>query len=262
MIEPTIDVRTTQLAGGKAAILSVDNQAKLNVVGRKLVKQFSAAVDRLAVDGSIRALVVRGEGNRAFIGGADIREMAEFDQAAARVFITDLHGMCKRLRDFPVPTLARIDGYCLGAGMEVAASCDLRAASADAKFGMPEVRVGIPSVIEAALLPHLLGWGRARELLLTGDIFDAEAAHAMGFVQRLVPGPELDDAIDGWLSSILSAGPRAIRSQKELFRDWERAGLEQSIEAGIDAFAEAYCTDEPNRRMRAFLQAKGSLPRD
>lgn len=262
MIEPTIDVRTTNLPSGKVAILSVDNQAKLNVVGRKLVRQFSAAVDRLAGDCSIRALVVRGKGDRAFIGGADIREMADFDHEAARAFITDLHGMCKRLRDFPVPTLARIDGYCLGAGMEVAASCDLRAASADAKFGMPEVRVGIPSVIEAALLPGLVGWGRTRELLLTGDIVDAEAAHAMGFVQRLVPGPELDNAINDWLSSILSAGPRAIRNQKELFRQWERAGLEQAVEAGIDAFADAYRSEEPNRRMRGFLHARAARPRD
>ena len=262
MIEPTIDVRTTNLPSGKVAVLRVDNQARLNVVGRKLVRQFSAAVDRLAGDCSIRALVVRGKGDRAFIGGADIRELAEFDQEAARAFITDLHGMCKRLRDFPMPTLARIDGYCLGAGMEIAASCDLRAASADAKFGMPEVRVGIPSVIEAALLPRLVGWGRTRELLLTGDIVDAEAAHAMGFVQRLVPGPELDDAIDGWLSSILSAGPRAIRSQKKLFCQWERASLEQAIEAGIDAFADAYRSDEPNRKMRAFLHARAARPRD
>ena len=262
MNEPAVHLRITSSLGARVAILSVDNQAKLNVVGRNLVRQFSAALDRLGGDRSVRALVVRGEGDRAFIGGADIREMAEFDRESAREFIADLQGLCKRLRDFPVPTLARINGYCLGAGMEVAASCDLRAASADAKFGMPEVSVGIPSVIEAALLPRLVGWGRARELLLTGEIVDAEAAHAMGFVQRVVPSPELDDAVDGWLKSILSAAPEAIRNQKKLFRRWEQTGLDQAIREGIDFFADAYRTDEPKRRMRAFLHAKSGPPRD
>ena len=153
--------------------------------------------------------------------------------------------------------LARIESYCLGTGMEIVASYDLRAASTSSKFGMPEVRIGIPSVISAALLPRLVGWGRASGLVLTGDIVDGPAAHAMGFVQRLVPSMDLDDAIDGWLDSILAAGPAAIRSsQKALLRRWTQLDLESAIEVGMDFFADAYRTDEPHRRLRGFVNAK------
>ena len=243
---------------GTVAWLSVDNQSKLNVVGRDLIRTLTDALDRLAKDQELRALVLRGAGSRAFIGGADSREMVELDDPSARKFITALHGLCHRLRDFPVPTLARIDGFCLGAGMEIAASCDLRAASDDAKFGMPEVRVGIPSVIEAALLPRLVGWGRACELVLTGDIFGATKAYDMGFVQRLVPAAELDDAVNRWLGSILAAGPGAIRSQKELLKRWARLDLDSAIDAGVDFFSAAYRTEEPRQMMRSFLNARSN----
>ena len=262
MRKPAVRLRIRDLPGGPVAWVSIDNQSKLNVLGGGLARRLSAALDQLEASRSIRALVLRGEGSRAFIGGADLREMAELDAASARAFILDLHGVCRRLRDFPVPTLARIEGYCLGAGMEVAASCDLRAASPDSQFGMPEVRVGVPSVIEAALLPQLVGWGRTRELLLTGDIVNAQAALDMGFIQRLVPAADLDDAIEGWLASILSAGPVAVRDQKELFRLWERASLPRAIREGVRFFARAYRTDEPKRMMRAFLDGRSSQRRD
>lgn len=114
-------------------------------------------------------MVLTGAGDKSFIGGADIREMAALTPATAETFITRLHAMCACLRDLPVPVIARINGYAIGAGLEVAAACDLRVASNSAVFGMPEVKVGIPSVIEAALLPSLIGWGRTRELLYLGE---------------------------------------------------------------------------------------------
>lgn len=256
--DPTVRTTIEDRDGGRVARLSVDNQAKLNIVGSDLVRQLNESLDQLSEDSALRVLVLSGEGSLAFIGGADIREMVAFDETTARRFITDLHGLCRRLRDYCVPTLARIEGYCLGAGMEIAASCDLRAATTTAKFGMPEVRVGIPSVIEAAVLPRLVGWGKARELVLTGDIIDADEAKAIGFLQRLVPPQELDGAIDGWLESIIASGPAAIRDQKKLIRRWEQLALDDAVEIGIDAYADSYRTDEPRRMMQAFLDAKAS----
>lgn len=251
-----VHARLDDHGGGRVARLTVDNQAKLNILGADLIGALSANLDHLSADPGVRALVLSGAGTRAFIGGADIREMAAFDEASARAFITELHGLCRRLRDFPVPTLARIDGYCLGAGMEIAASCDLRAATTNARFGMPEVRVGIPSVIEAAVLPQLVGWGKARELVLTGDIIDAAEAQAMGFIERLVEPEELDPAIERWLDSIVAAGPAAIHDQKQLIRRWTELGLDAAIEAGIETYAMSYRTDEPKRMMQAFLDSK------
>src|SRR6185437_14972322 len=120
-----------------------------------------------------------------------------------------------------VPAIARIDGYALGAGLELAAACDLRVASERAVFGMPEVRIGIPSVVEAALLPKLIGHGRARRLLLTGETIGAVEALAWGLVDVVVQPEQLDRAVDELARPILAAGPQAIRLQKALILDWE-----------------------------------------
>ncbi len=119
---------------------------------------------------------------KSMIGGADIKEMARLDQKSAEKFITGLRDLCEAVRVFPAPVIARMPGWCLGGGLEVAAACDFRIAGYDAKFGMPEVRVGIPSVIHAALLPRLIGWGRARWLIMTAETIDAATALAWGLV--------------------------------------------------------------------------------
>lgn len=214
--------------------------------------EFVAAVEGLGDDESLRAVVVTGAGEKAFIGGANIDEMAQLDAGTAEAFITRLHQCCKALRELPVPVIARIQGYALGGGLELAAACDLRIASETAVFGMPEVKLGIPSVIEAALLPTLVGWGRAREILLLGENFSAADAEKWGLVQKVVPPADLDATVDRCISSILRNGPRAIRLQKKLIRAWEDLPLRDAIRAGIDSFAEAWKSDEPGERMQAF----------
>ena len=133
------------------------------------MEKFADRIEELAHDEMLRVVVLSGAGNRAFIGGADIDEMARLDEGSARAFISRLHRCCESLRDLPVPVIARITGYTLGAGLEIAAACDLRIADSTAVFGMPEVKLGIPSVIEAALLPMLIGWGRTRQICSLGD---------------------------------------------------------------------------------------------
>ena len=241
---------------GCVARLFIDNQAKLNILNSDLIRQLSTAVNSLAGEDRLRVAILTGAGERAFIGGADIKEMAELDKSAARDFITRLHEVCVALRELPVPLIARINGYCLGAGLEVAASCDLRIAADEATFGMPEVRVGIPSVIEAALLPRIIGLGKAAELVYTGESISASEALKCGLVERVVPRDQLDQAVDRWTESILEAGPRAIRLQKALIREWERLPLDQAIERGIESFASAYETDEPGRMMQRFFQRR------
>src|SRR6201996_5490932 len=147
--------------------------------------------------------------------------MGTLDPLKARDFLTTIHQACKVLRDLPVPVIARVNGFCLGAGLEVMAACDMHIASDNAVFGMPEVKVGLPSVVEAALLPQLIGWGRTKLLLYTGDNIDAETALTWGLVEKVVPAAELDAALDKWVTSIVESGPKAIRLQKELIREWE-----------------------------------------
>jgi enoyl-CoA hydratase len=249
---PHVDVRIDSREGGEVAFVIVDNQRKLNILGRALMREFISVIDSLGRRDDLRAVVIFGAGERAWIGGANILEMAELDAQSAREFITLLHHACRALRDCPVPVIAAIRGYALGAGLEVAAACDLRIATSDAIFGMPEVKVGIPSVIEAALLPMLIGWGRTRELLLFGETIDAAKAYEWGLIQGVVETHALDGAVEDYLGTLFATGPRAIRTQKALIRKWEDLAVNDAIQAGIDAFASSWDSDEPRRLMQAF----------
>ena len=241
---------------GLVARVVVYYQARLNILNSELIEQLTSALSSLSDNEDLRVLILTGAGNRAFIGGADVSEMVALNNASAKEFITRLHKACSVLRSIAVPVIARISGYCLGAGLEIAASCDLRIAADHSVFGMPEVRVGIPSVIEAAILPRLIGWGKAAELVYTGESISAQEAVACGLIERSVPAGHLDEAVDLWTRAILKSGPRAIRLQKRLLREWERLPLDQAIERGIDVFAEAYETDEPQVFMRRFLNRR------
>ncbi len=242
--------------GARIARITVDHPGKLNILNRGLIGELANKVESLAADEGLRALVLTGAGNRAFIGGADIRDLATLDRRTAAPFITALHRACDALRRLPVPVIARIEGYALGAGLEVAAACDLRIAGESARFGMPEVKVGIPSVIEAALLPTLIGWGRTRRLLLTAETIDAETAERWGLIEWRVPAARLDALVDEVLDAVLACGPNAIRLQKALIRDWEDLTLSRAVARGIERFAESFATDEPQQKMQAFLQRR------
>ena len=254
MAEPRVELTFGERgAPGRVARLTVDHPGKLNILNRTLIAELGEKARSLAGEADLRAVVLTGAGERAFIGGADIRDLAALEHETATEFITALHQACEALRLLPVPVIARINGYALGAGLEVAAACDLRIASQHSRFGMPEVRVGIPSVIEAALLPGLIGWGRTRRLLLTAETIDAPLAERWGLVDWCVPPAQLDAAVEELIDAILACGANAIRLQKTLIREWEDLPLSQAIDRGIVRFAESYASDEPKRLMGAFL---------
>src|SRR5579863_8805472 len=241
--------------GGHVARVTIDNARKLNTLNRALMVEIVETIERLEADAALRLVILSGAGERAFVGGADIAELAALDGESARDFITLVHRCCDGFRRLAVPVIARIDGYALGAGLELAAACDLRVASEGAQFGMPEVRVGIPSVVEAALLPQLIGHGRARRLLLTGEMIGAAQALAWGLVDHVAPPAQLDAAVEQFAAAILMGGKHALRLQKALIADWQDLSTSAAIARGIDAFTEAYATDEPRQMAGARLAA-------
>ena len=246
-------VRTDHDARGVTTI-TIDREAKLNALDSPTLEALAEVAASSGARPGLRAVVLRGAGARAFIGGADVVEMSGLSgPEAARAFITRVHHACDALRRVPVPVIARIEGYVLGAGLEVAASCDMRVASDTALFGMPEVRIGLPSVVEAALLPALIGWGRTRRLLLTGETIDASQALAWGLVEEVVPDGAIDQGVERLLASILASGPQAVRLQKALVAEWEELTPRDAVRRGIEVFAEAWRTDEPRRVIEAFL---------
>ena len=251
-----VDVRFDERAQGVVATVTIDNARRLNTLNTALMDRFVETLAPLTTQDDSRAVVLTGAGDKAFIGGADINEMSAIcDPAAARSFITRVHACCAAIRSIPVPTIARIQGFALGAGLEMAAACDLRIAADAALFGMPEVKLGIPSVVEAALLPMLIGWGRTRQILLLGETFSAQQAFAWNLVEQVTPLDELDSAIQICIGRVLTSKPRAVRLQKSLIRAWEDLSTQDAIQAGIDTFAAAFDTDEPQIAMHEFLAA-------
>jgi enoyl-CoA hydratase/carnithine racemase len=236
--------------------LTICNAGSLNILGSGVINGLREGFELLAGDRGIRVLVLAGQSDRSLIGGADIKEMAQLDQKSAEAFITRLRDLCESIRAFPAPVIARMPGWCLGGGLEVAAACDFRVAAHDACFGMPEVRVGIPSVIHAALLPRLIGWGRARWLVMTAENIDAPTALAWGLIDKVAPKAGLDAAVERTVEVLLECGSEALRSQKALLRQWEELPLRESVDLSIGVFGKSFLTDEPKRLMRQFIDRK------
>ena len=227
----------------------------LNLLEPRLIADLRSTFAALAADPAVRVAIVTGAG-RAFTAGMDVRVLRDLDAVGATALITALHDAIDAVHRAPFPVIAAVNGACLGGGFELALACDLRLASAGAIFGLPEVRVGVPSVIQAALLPPLIGPGRAAELLLTGATIGAEQALAWGLLNRVVEREGLDAAIDAFVATIVACAPNAVRLQKELIVRWRESDLPSAGRAGIPAFASAYATGEPREGAAAFLEKR------
>jgi enoyl-CoA hydratase/carnithine racemase len=236
--------------------LTICNAGSLNILNSAVINGVRAGLQVLATEKQTKVLVLAGQSEKSMIGGADIKEMARLDQASAEKFITGLRDLCEAVRTFPGPVIARMPGWCLGGGLEVAACCDFRVAAHDAKFGMPEVKVGIPSVIHAALLPRLIGWGRARWLIMTAENIDAPTALAWGLIDKMAPEGGLDAAVEHTVAALLECSPEALRSQKAMLNQWQELPLKESVNLSIGVFGQSYLNGEPQRLMQGFIDRK------
>lgn len=248
-------------SGGNVAIFTVHGQTRLNVVGIDTLRACTDGVTAMSEDPTVRCAVLQGGPDNAFIGGANLRELQALQARNAADFVGAIHEFCASLRAFPVPVIARIRGHCLGAGMEIAAACDFRACDNSAVFGMPEVRVGVPSVVEAVLLPLLIGYGKTRELVFRGHLIDAAEASRIGFIEQFVGDSDIDDAIAEAVGDIVEAAPNAIRLQKRLCNGWEPPGVDTAISDSLAAFAQAYETDEPRQYCEQFFSRRTGNPK-
>lgn len=239
----TVLVHRQETERGLIAHLLIDHQQRRNAIGPAVIAALTEHAHALADDTELRAVTLSGAGG-CFAAGANVKVMAGLDTNGARAFITSLHKAIQSVRAIPVPVLAVLHGHCYGAAMELAAACDIRIADPSLIAGMPEVQVGLPSVIEACLLPRLIGWGAAADLVLTGREIDADAAQRLGFVQHLAQMGGLADLQAKVLAQILSAGPKAVRAQKCVMRGWDR-DESAAIAMSIDAFAGCFETGEP-----------------
>jgi len=230
----------------------------------QLLKAFTAVLHRLALRDDISFVILSGgplpNPKAAFCAGADIREMSNLKSAReAEGFIQNVHDACQAIRDLPVVTIASIQGLTLGAGLELAASCDFRYATANSLFGMPETKLGIPSVVQARLLANIVGWQKTKRLVYFGETYDAKAVHSWGLVDDVFDSVEdLDRCVAEASKSVFRNGPEAMRAQKRLVRLWEESGLVSGITAGIESFADMFKDGgvEPKKYMHQFLERR------
>ena len=246
---------------GPIATITINRPEALNTLTHELILNLTKEVNRWSAEKETRVIILTGSGDRAFVGGVDIRAMMDLNPDGAERFITDLHRFFLAIRQSEKIFIASVNGFALGGGLELVASCDLRIASDRACFGMPEVRVGIPSVIEAAYLPRLIGLGRAAELVYTGEMIDAQEAWRIGLINQVVLYTQLKEATRRMAEKVLLNGPAATVLQKKLIAQWMELSLSDAVEAGIRAFRECYKTNEPKEGMKAFLEKRKPIYR-
>lgn len=225
-----VDVK---IEGGIARIF-LNRPEKVNALHSALLDSLLEAIRKTGADEKVRIVVLGGHG-KAFCGGADVNELSKLDASNAGAFVGRIHAVCAALRRLPVPAVARLHGAVIGAGLEIAASCDLRIAAQGTRFSMPEVRLGIPSVVEAALLPRLMGSGRAAWLVLTGEAIDARRAREWGLIEEIGNDAELEILVQ----KLLKGDREALRMQKQLLQLWDESPLAESVAHSIQLFAEA-----------------------
>ena len=235
---------------GPLATLTLNRPEKRNAMNTQMTREAKSAIAELAGTNDLRVLIIEGAGS-VFSAGADVVEMGALTENNARDFISNLHSLIRSVREFPHPVVCKCQGYVLGGALELMLGCDLRVAADDTRFGMPEVRVGVPSVIEAALFVPFCGLGAAQDLLLTGRTFNAQEAHRLGILQRICPSSDLEETTQEAVADILQAAPGALSAQKTLLRRWMQAYLEAAVPPSIDAFEASFRTGEPQEGMAA-----------
>ena len=178
----------------------------------ELILRLTEEIQRWSAEKAVRVIIVAGSGEKAFVGGVDVKALMDPD--GAERLVTDLHRCFLAVRQSEKLIIASVNGFALGAGLQLVASCDVRITSDRARFGMPEVRVGIPAVIEASILPRLIGLGRAAEMVYPGEMIDAQEAWRIGLVNKVVPREQLGEATRQLAEKALQCGPTAMVVQK------------------------------------------------
>jgi len=238
---------------GRVAVLTVNRPDKLNALSQQVRDEMLAHLEAIETDDGIGVVVITGAGEKAFVAGADIGEFegrSPFDQreamASPRIFDV--------MASYPKPVIAMINGFCLGGGCEMSMSCDLRVAADTARFGQPEIKLGlIPGGGGTQRLPRLVGMGHAMRLILSGDMIPAAEAKEIGLVEIVVPAAELRETTLALAGRIASMSPLTLQVAKESLRANERLGIEEGLLYERDLFCLCFSTEDMKEGVEAFL---------
>ncbi len=252
---PSQHVRT-EIAGAVATV-TIDRQKKLNALNRQVVREIGAAFDRLREDEAVRGVVLTGAGDRAFVAGADIGVLAQMDPLSGAEVSREGQEIFRSIETFPKPVVAAVNGYALGGGCELALACHLRVAGERAKFGLPEVGLGIiPGYGGTVRLARLVGLGRAMEMVLTGDPVDARRAAEIGLANLVVPDGELPERARGLVKRIARNGPVALEMVLKSMVAAAENTMEHALSLESSLFGLLASTGDMKEGMAAFLEKR------
>ncbi|HEX8187837.1 MAG TPA: enoyl-CoA hydratase-related protein [Pyrinomonadaceae bacterium] len=241
---------------GRVAVITINRPQKLNALNIQTRAEGAAALEELREDESVRVVVITGAGEKAFVAGADIGEF-EGRTAVSQRDVMTARSLFTAVDTFPKPVIAMINGFCLGGGCELALSCDIRVASETARFGQPEINLGIiPGGGGTQRLTRLVGEGKAMELILTGDMIDAQHAYNLGLVNLVVPAADLEAKTLELANRIAEKSPVALRMAKEAVKTAARANLDEGLRREIDLFALTFSSEDKDEGVRAFLEKR------
>jgi len=239
------------------ATLTFNRPQTLNALNSNLLKEMSHAVDQVAADEDIRVLVLTGAGEKAFVAGADINELAAFNALQAKRFSESGHVLLNRLQTLPIPVIAAVNGFALGGGSEIALACDFIYASENAMFGQPEINLGIiPGFGGTQRLPRAVGKNMAKEMIFTGKMITADEAYAIGLVNKICPQQQLREEVIKIAQTIVAKGKVSLRAAKQAINSGMDVDLTTGCSIETDAFA--LCMDSPDAKegTTAFLEKR------
>ena len=242
---------------GHIAILKINRPKSLNALNLETVAEVAACLEEIGKDREVRCLIVTGEGDRAFVAGADISAMVSMGTVEGRSFSQAGQAVLQTLEDLPIPVVAAVNGFALGGGTELALACDLIIASDKARFGQPEINLGvIPGFGGTQRLARRIGLPRARELIYSGEMIDAETALRYGLVNRVVPAAELRTQARQMAEKLAAKPPIAIQQAKAAIN----AGINMDLANGCryenEAFSLTFATEDKIEGMKAFLEKR------
>jgi len=239
------------------ALITVNRPEKLNALSGEVIVELRTAFEWSASEAAVRAMIVTGAGDKAFVAGADINELAALSAYEAREYALRGQQALRALETSGKPSVAAVNGYALGGGLELAMACTVRFAAETAKLGQPEVKLGIiPGYGGTQRLPRMVGRGRALELLLSGDPVTAAEAHRIGLVNAVVAPGELLNYSRGWLGRVLANGPLALGLLVDAVDAGLNSGLEEGLRFEAAAFGMSAATDDRREGTRAFLEKR------
>ncbi|KAA9015738.1 enoyl-CoA hydratase-related protein [Niallia endozanthoxylica] len=242
------------------AVITINRPKFLNALNTEVLKELSEAVDLITSDAAIRAVIVTGAGEKAFVAGADIAEMQMKDVLEAREFSSLGNKIFSKLENLQKPVIAAVNGFALGGGCELAMACDIRIAGHQAKFGQPEVGLGIMAGFGGSQrLARLVGAGIAKELLFTGEMVHAERAYAMGLVNQVVDSSEVLDEAKRMAKMIAAKSPLGVSFTKKAVNEGLNLDLERALSLEAELFGALFATKDQTEGMTAFLEKRQAV---